>query len=253
MIDQCGIAEHAEDCLCDVVITKITPVNVRSVSELWGGDAICNIFDLAGPWEPDNLLEFFEKLLYGYDMNAGSRTSIRNVRPRIMERSGTESFPSFWNRIRVAIEDIYHESPDANITEVLEMLNLTVEEFRDSIMLRRVRPDWDTSTLVEMQRDARDSIGKNKFARKYGLNPDRGRSGDRIYDMLGGTCRVDRHPGGPGAKPTTQQMQVEQYVVDNPDSSRDMITHWHRQQFPDCPKSTRSKQISRAIQKARGT
>ena len=122
MIDQCGIAEHDEDCLCDVVVTTPTPINVRSVSELWGGDAICNIFDLSGPVEPDNLLEFFEKLLYGYDMNAGSRTSIRNVRPRIMERSGTESFPSYWNRIRVAIEDIYHESPDANITEVLEML-----------------------------------------------------------------------------------------------------------------------------------
>lgn len=251
MIDQCGIAEHPEDCLCDVVITKITPVNIQSVSELWGGDAICNIFDMAGPWEPENLLEFFEKLLYGYDMNAGSRTSIRNVRPKMMEQSGTESFPAYCNRIRVAVDDIYYESPDANITEVLDMLGLSVEEFRDSIMLRRVRPDWDTSTLVEMQRDARDSIGKNKFARKYGLNPDRGRSGDRIYNMLGGTFRVDRHPGGPGAKPTTQQMQVEQYVVDNPGSSRDMITHWHRQQFPDCPKSTRSKQVSRAIQKVR--
>lgn len=252
MIDQCGIAEHPEDCLCDVIITEPTQVNVRSVSELWGGQGICNIFGLAGPWSPDNLLTFFEKLLYGYDVYHGSATSIRNVRPKVMERAGNETLPSYWKRIRIVIDDVYHESPDANITEVLDMLGLSVEEFRDSIMSRRSTPDWDMETLREMQGDARASVGHVKFARKYGLNPDRGRSGDVIYRLLGGTFRVHR-AGGPGGEPTQQMTTVLQYVTDHPDADRDTINSWHRQQWPDCAKSTRSKQVSRAIQKVRGT
>lgn len=250
MIDQCGVAEHAEDCLCDVVITTPTPINVTSVSDLWGGDAICNIFDMAGPWEPDNLLEFFEKLLYGYDNHRGSPTSIRHIRPRVMERSGNESFPSYWKRLRTVLDDVYHESPDANIEDVLEMLGISVDHFRDCFLYRTSLPDWDIDMLKEMQADARSSIGHNKFATKYRLNPDKGRTGDVMYRMLGGTFRV-HVPGGPGSAPSEQQRQVEQYVAEHPHSTRDMIVAWHKETFPTTTRSGRSKQISRALKKER--
>ena len=250
MIDQCGIPEHPEECLCDVVINTITPVNVTSVSNLWGGDAICNIFDLAGPWKPDNLLEFFEKLLYGYDAHRGSTTSIRNIRPRVMERAGNETFPAYWKRIRMVIEDTYRDSPDANILDVLDMLNISVEEFRDCILFKRLTPDWDRNTLVGMQEDARASVGQNKFSRKYGLNPDKGRSGEIVYRMLGGTFCVRQYRNGDDPNSTTNM--VEQYVRDHPNTSRDMITAWHRHTFPEVSRTARSKQISRALEKIRG-
>ena len=250
MIDQCGIEEHPEECLCDVVINKITPVNVTSVSDLWGGDAICNIFDLAGPWEPDNLLQFFEKLLYGYDAHRGSTTSIRNIRPRVMERAGNETFPAYWKRIRMVIEDTYRDSPDANILDVLDMLNISVEEFRDCILFKRLTPDWDRNTLVGMQEDARASVGQNKFSRKYGLNPDKGRSGEIVYRMLGGTFCVHQYRNGDD--PNSPTNMVEQYVRDHPSTSRDMITAWHRHAFPEVSRTARSKQISRALEKIRG-
>ena len=250
MIDQCGIEEHPEECLCDVVINKITPVNVTSVSDLWGGDAICNIFDLAGPWEPDNLLQFFEKLLYGYDAHRGSTTSIRNIRPRVMERAGNETFPAYWKRIRMVIEDTYKDSPDANILDVLDMLNISVEEFRDCILFKRLTPDWDRNTLVGMQEDARASVGQNKFSRKYGLNPDKGRSGEIVYRMLGGTFCVHQYRNGDD--PNSPANITEQYVRDHPSTSRDMITAWHRHTFPEVSRTARSKQISRALEKIRG-
>lgn len=252
MIDQCGVAEHAEDCLCDVVITTPTPINVRSMSDLWGGDAICNIFDLGGPWNPDNLLTFFDRLLYGYDIHRGAPTSIRNVRPKVMERAGNEPFPSYWKRLRTVLDDVYEESPDANIEDVLEMLDISVQEFRDCFLYRRALPEWDLEMLKDMQADARASIGHNKFATKYRLNPDRGRTGDVMYRMLGGTFRVHR-PGYGDTEPSDQMRQVEKYIADHPSTSRDMITAWHKNTFPDCSRSTRSKQISRALKKVRGT
>ena len=250
MVDQCGVEEHPEDCLCDVVITTPTPVNVRSIAELWGGQSICNIFDLAGPWEPDNLLDFFEKLLYGYDAHRGSVTSIRTVRPRIMERAGNETLPSYWKRVRMVIEDTYRDSPDANILDVLDMLNLSVEEFRDCILFKRLTPEWNRDTLVEMQGDARNSLGHNKFARKYGLNPDKGRSGDIVYGLLGGTFRVHQYRNGDD--PDSPKNVLERHVSDNPDADRDMITAWHKHTFPEVSMSTRSKQVSRALEKIRG-
>lgn len=242
----CGVADHDDDCLCDVVIDKITPVNVTSVSELWGGDAICRIFDMAAPWEPENLLTFFEKLLYGYDMNAGSRTSIRNIRPRIVER-GNESLPEYWRRIRVVVDDVYYESPDANIVEVLEMIGVSVGDFRDMILSRRVTPDWTEDTLREMQADARAQISKNTFCRKYRLNPDKGRSGDRVYRMLSGTHYIDRASGGPQGGQTEQSAEVDRYVADNPTVDRTSLLQWHRQRWPDTSSSTRSNQIRRAL------
>lgn len=242
----CGVTGHDDDCLCDVVITEITPVNVKSITEIWGGSAICNIFDLAGPWEPENLLTFFEKLLYGYDMNAGSASSIRNVRPKIVER-GNESLPQYWRRIRIVVDDVYHESPDANIVEVLEMIGVPPEDFRDMILSRRVMPNWTEDTLQEMQADARNQISKNEFCRKYRLNPDKNRSGDRVYRLLAGTHYVDRASGGPHGGQTEQSAEVDRYVADNPALDRTSLIEWHRQRWPDSKSSTRSNQIRRAL------
>ena len=245
----CGVDGHKSTCLCDVVISEITPVNVKSVTEIWGGSAICNMFDLAGPWEPETLLEFFEKLLYGYDMNAGSASSIRNVRPKIVER-GNESLPQYWKRIRIVVDDVFHESPDANIVDVLEMIGVPPEDFRDMILSRRVMPDWTMETLREMQADARAQISKNEFCRKYRLNPDKGRSGDRVYRLLAGTHYVDRAFGGPLGGQTEQSAEVEQYIQDNPALDRTSLLQWHRQRWPDTSSSTRSNQIRRALIRA---
>ena len=245
----CGVDGHKSTCLCDVVIDKPTPVNVRSVAEFWGGSTICSMFDLAGPWDTDNLLTFFEKLLYAYDMNAGSKSSIRNVRPKIVER-GNESMPQYWRRIRIVVDDVYHESPDADIVDVLEMIGVPPEDFRDMILSRRVMPDWTMETLREMQADARAQISKNEFCRKYRLNPDRGRSGDRVYRLLSGTHYVDRACGGPQGGQTEQSAEVDRYVADNPALDRTSLLEWHRQRWPDTSSSTRSNQIRRALIRA---
>lgn len=247
--DGCGVAEHDDDCLCDVVITEITPINVRSVSDLWGGDAICKIFDMAGPWEPENLLDFFEKLLYGYDTHRGSVTSIRNIRPKIVER-GNESLPQYWRRIRVVVDEVYFESPDANIVDVLQMIGVPVEDFRDTILSRRVMPDWTEDTLKEMQEDARNQISKNDFCRKYRLNPDKGRTGDRVYRMLSGTHYVDRASGGPNGGQTEQSAEVDRHVADNPSLDRTSLIEWHKRRWPDIQSSTRSNQIRRSLIRA---
>ena len=245
----CGVHGHKSTCLCDVVIDKPTPVNVRSVTDIWGGAAICNMFDMSGPWNPENLLTFLEKVLYAYDMNAGSASSIRNVRPKIVER-GNESMPQYWRRIRIVVDDVFHESPDANIVDVLEMIGVSPEDFRDMILSRRVMPDWTMETLQEMQADARAQISKNEFCRKYRLNPDKGRSGDRVYRMLSGTHYVDRASGGPLGGQTEQSAEVDQYVQDNPTLDRTSLLEWHRQRWPDTSSSTRSNQIRRALIRA---
>jgi hypothetical protein len=62
MLDFCGVEEHPEECLCDVIITRPLPPLQEcfrdAVSEMWMGRQICELRDYSAPWTNDKILDY---------------------------------------------------------------------------------------------------------------------------------------------------------------------------------------------------
>lgn len=51
MVVDCGVAEHDEDCLCDVIITE--PVStLKGLQDNWALMAVAKYFDMSVPLVP---------------------------------------------------------------------------------------------------------------------------------------------------------------------------------------------------------
>jgi hypothetical protein len=64
----CGIVEHDDDCLCDVIINE--PVQIKlhdAVDEMWMGRQLCDTRDYDYPWTSDKILNYFTDLCTFYD------------------------------------------------------------------------------------------------------------------------------------------------------------------------------------------
>jgi hypothetical protein len=67
-LSTCGVDNHPDECLCDVVIT--TPVAITigdGVDGMWMGRQLCNTRGYALPWTPATILNYFEDLCVFYD------------------------------------------------------------------------------------------------------------------------------------------------------------------------------------------
>lgn len=60
MITTCGVEGHDEDCLCDVIITKPTPITVTIPQDFRYGQEVVDYLGLGVPWKAEDLLLFLE-------------------------------------------------------------------------------------------------------------------------------------------------------------------------------------------------
>lgn len=64
----CGVAEHIDDCLCDVIITEPTPIGVfDGVHGMWMGHTLCKTRGYDAPWTTDKMLDYFTDMCTFYD------------------------------------------------------------------------------------------------------------------------------------------------------------------------------------------
>jgi hypothetical protein len=57
----CGVTDHADDCLCDVVVTEITPINFGG-HEVDHADLVIKYRNLGAPWTSSDMAELIEAL-----------------------------------------------------------------------------------------------------------------------------------------------------------------------------------------------
>jgi nicotinic acid mononucleotide adenylyltransferase len=56
----CGVAEHSDDCLCDVVITEPVSIGIKdAVDEMHMGKQLCEIRNYGRPWSTNQMLDNF--------------------------------------------------------------------------------------------------------------------------------------------------------------------------------------------------
>lgn len=72
----CGVSEHTCDCLCDVVVKKVSPIMVN-MNDMMYASVICEHMGYGVPWTTNKMLDMFSMCARAHDMLSsanGSRT-----------------------------------------------------------------------------------------------------------------------------------------------------------------------------------
>lgn len=64
----CGVTEHSDDCLCDVVVHAPVSIGIKdAVDEMHMGKQLCEIRGYGRPWSTNQMLDYFTDLCTFHD------------------------------------------------------------------------------------------------------------------------------------------------------------------------------------------
>ena len=172
MIDQCGIEEHPEECLCDVII--VAPVEIMpEVNDLWMMRETAEYFDYSLPWTPDKLLDLFEKVVELHDkwIDGGYADTI-NRNGSIAGRLNQETHFSYWKRIKEAVVDHYN-STNGSLASTIRSLGLSIDEYNKAVSYNRGRRSYSWEDVDAIVADVQSGMSLYGLCQKWGLS-DRG-------------------------------------------------------------------------------
>jgi hypothetical protein len=165
-MDGCGVSNHEGSCLCDVIIKQHAPIVDDSVNNMWMGAVICDIRGHGVPWTKAGIVAYLDDLVTAYD--AWTTQPLRSMfNPLVLDMPNRLDR---WKTIRREVCHILSVS-DAPLVEILDVLNVSIEDFSDTITIRRGTTTITRDMLVEME----DELMKpnpliKKIARDYGIN-----------------------------------------------------------------------------------
>jgi hypothetical protein len=64
----CGVSTHAEECLCDVQVKEITPINHGLPDYLLGGRYLAQRLNIGTPWTSFSFATFMGAYMKGWDV-----------------------------------------------------------------------------------------------------------------------------------------------------------------------------------------
>lgn len=147
----CGVIEHPVECLCDVVITKPTPITVTSVQDFHMGRQIAEIRGYSAPWSNDQLLSFFEDLCLFHDKwneqkhnyDGNQYDSLEDIPPIL------DGFATFqqWQIIRDTVQycmDNYGQP----LVYILQHLGVSAQDFIVAVTTNSCDKQWSYSDIA---------------------------------------------------------------------------------------------------------
>lgn len=66
----CGVMTHDEECLCDVIVKEVTPINYGLPDYLLGGKWVAGQLGIGTPWTSASLADFMQAYLAAWDIYA---------------------------------------------------------------------------------------------------------------------------------------------------------------------------------------
>jgi hypothetical protein len=169
MIDCCGVAEHSEECLCDVHVTEILPV-IGRVDEGWMFRQVAERLNVGIPWDNPSILEVLSRTVELYDLykQDNSYPEMANISTRA---EGERTF-SYYARVKQTISEMvaqHKQVPDPN--KLLEHVGLSIDEFMIAVTCNRYElGSMDNERFKRMVQDIQVNSVR-KISRDYGLNP----------------------------------------------------------------------------------
>lgn len=237
----CGIEEHTDECLCDVIIKETTPIVIDNLNQMWNGKPICDIFNLSSPWVESELYTFFDKLLQAYD--AINLTSSARSRGPLPSR-GNESYFTYWKMIRTAVEDIYSETPNVDIVDVLDMLNVEPDEFISAVTSRH-RPEWNhkirTCNSRELLKQVQKEIVEKQVSIYYLENKysfGKNGSGRWFKKLFGAHQNKGVQNEQTKLENEKRNNHIISYIKQNPELTQQEVVEWAKQEYPHSKSNT---------------
>lgn len=166
-MDGCGVLGHDAACLCDVIIKQHAPIIADSVNDMWMGRIICDIRGHGVPWTKSSTLAYLDDLVTAYD--AWTDQPLRSMfNPLVLDMPNRLDR---WKTIRREVCHILNVS-DAPLVEILDVLNVSMEDFSDTITIHRGTTIVTREMLIAME----DELMKpnpiiKKIARDNDINP----------------------------------------------------------------------------------
>lgn len=150
----CGTLTHAEECLCDVVVKEITPINY-GLHELQHADLVIKYKGLGAPWNGAQLAQ----LLDGLDR---AREAVKVAKKYQMDPNRLSTFTE-------PIKDLLRQGH--SMVDVPDLLGITLEQAALGIMSgrRSCVTLWNEANWLAFEADVADGYGRELLARRNGL------------------------------------------------------------------------------------
>ena len=174
-VDGCGVVGHHHTCLCDVIITKPTPIRIRNaVADMWMGEEICEMRNYGTPWLDMDMVDYFTDLLRGHDAWVASgipeslETRSEHHQTRYKEDGTLITGPIIgWKPIRESVRQaLSGTNPKPPVEMVLLSLGFTAEQFTQAASTNRFSMDMETLNRFE-QRVLAGIDSMSKFAKDF--------------------------------------------------------------------------------------
>lgn len=184
----CGVLEHDESCLCDVIITKPLPPLQdcfrNAVEESFMGSKLCQLRGYSAPWTDAKMLDYFEDMTTFWDAFHYEQqvfTTDVDTLEQVEEIVFQQDEPAFtkWNKIRDAIQTNMDRF-DASLIDIIQHLSLEPQETMNALTTNKCGDGWDyervekldklfmtEKNMAEIARQMNISIGFIKGLVKY--------------------------------------------------------------------------------------
>lgn len=155
-VTDCGVQQHEETCLCDVVVEEITPINYGG-HELDNAELVIKYRNLGAPWSSATMASLFE----GLDMAREASDMIRRHEPQ----SGNLS--TYTGMVREMI------GCGHSMADIPNMLGLSLAECAAALMSGRTTAticEWSEADWLAFEADVYDGLGSHRLARRHNVN-----------------------------------------------------------------------------------
>lgn len=157
-IEHCGVLEHDDTCLCDVVIPHSTGWVTDAVRDMWMGLEIVDIRGYDRLWDDDSIINYLQDLTFAKDRWEQSL-------PNVNLSTSDDRFSKYRETLRRRLQ-----SPDApSILDVAKELGINYSELMYVLFTNRHYMPRDQ--LLEFESDVRNRRfhSAHIMGKKYGM------------------------------------------------------------------------------------
>lgn len=198
----CGVLEHDESCLCDVIITNPLPPLQEcfrdAIEESFMGSRICKIRGYSAPWTSAKMLDYFEDMTMFWDAFHTEQKvfttdvdTLNDVEEVVLEQDD----PPFikWGKIRDAVQTNMDRF-DASLVNILQHLSLDPQDTMDALTTNKGGTGWTYERIEELDKLFMSEPNMTEISNQTGIS----------YGMIKGLVRYwekRRKRQGTGANP----------------------------------------------------
>lgn len=168
MSTNCGTMEHTDDCLCDVIITKPTPINY-GLADHWLLHMVAKHFEMSIPFSNADLAFLLQKSEEYLEVYMPQRYKL-NL-PSFPHRDNCEIPARYWQRMREHIANVVRLC-DGRIlpSEVCEQMELSEHEFIDGLSCHKSNGTITVGLMDKMVYEMRQGKSFTSFAKENGMS-----------------------------------------------------------------------------------